>query len=181
MAPLPPDLLVRAARRFGTPVHVTAVAALEEAAAELRAAFPDPWLRAFSVKANDVPAVIARLAAAGLDANVVSAGEWAAARAAGVPDDRITLEGIGKSAADLRAAVRAAAEGHPLRWVAVESPEELAALRAIATRAGLARLAAAPGPGPGSRRWTSCSDSTPTWPPRPTRTWRSDGARPSSG
>ena len=40
---------------------------------------------------------MARLAAAGLDANVVSSGEWAAARAAGLPNDRITLEGVGKS------------------------------------------------------------------------------------
>ena len=80
----------------------------------------------------------ARLAATGLDANVVSRGEWAAARAAGVPNARITLEGIGKSAADLRAAVRAAADGHPLRWVAVESPEELDGAGAIAARAGLA-------------------------------------------
>jgi diaminopimelate decarboxylase len=132
-------VLVRAARRFGTPHYLTDVAALEAAASELRGAFPDPWLRAFSVKANDVSAVIGRLAGFGLDANTVSRGEWAAARAAGLTNDRITLEGIGKDAGDLRAAVRAAAEGAPLRWVAVESPEELDALVAIAGRAGLGR------------------------------------------
>jgi diaminopimelate decarboxylase len=115
------------------------VAALEAAATELRDAFPDPWLRAYSVKANDVPAVIGRLGALGLDANVVSRGEWAAARSAGLSNDRITLEGIGKDAGDLRAAVRAAADGVPLRWVAVESPEELEALIGMATRAGLGR------------------------------------------
>ena len=76
-------------------------------------------------------------ARAGLGANVVSRGEWAAARRAGIGNDRITLEGIGKTAADLRAAVRAASDGDPLRWVAVESPEEVAALLAIARRAGL--------------------------------------------
>ncbi len=128
-----------AARRFGTPAYVTSVAALEAAAAELAAAFPNPWLRAFSLKANDVPAIVARLGALGLDANVVSGGEWAAARRAGIPDDRITLEGIGKTPADLRAAVRAAAAGHPLRWVAVESADELAALVALAGDAGLGR------------------------------------------
>ena len=132
-----PDALRAAARRFGTPVYVTSAAALDAAAAELRDAFPDPWLRAYSVKANDVPAIIARLGAAGLGANVVSSGEWAAARRAGIGNDRITLEGIGKTAADLRAAVRAARDGDPLRWVAVESPEEVAALLAIARRAGL--------------------------------------------
>ena len=84
-----------------------------------------------------MPAVVARLAGFGLDANVVSRGEWAAARAAGVPNERITLEGIGKEDADLRAAVRAAATGEPLRWVAVESPEELAVLAVMAAAAGL--------------------------------------------
>ena len=132
-----PEALRAAARRFGTPVYVTSAAALDAAAAELRDAFPDPWLRAYSVKANDVPAIIARLGAAGLGANVVSSGEWAAARRAGIGNGRITLEGIGKTAADLRAAVRAARDGDPLRWVAVESPEEVAALLAIARRAGL--------------------------------------------
>ena len=143
----PTDLdrtLVRAGRRFGTPLYLTDVAALEAAAAELRDAFPDPWLRAYSVKANDVPAVIGRLGALGLDANVVSRGEWAAARSAGLPNGRITLEGIGKDAGDLRAAVRAAAEGSPLRWVAVESADELDALVTIAGRAGLGRGGRAP-------------------------------------
>ena len=133
-----PDALRAAARRFGTPVYVTSAAALDDAAAELRDAFPDPWLRAYSVKANDVPAIIARLGAAGLGANVVSSrrvGRGTAGRAS--RNDRITLEGIGKTAADLRAAVRAARDGDPLRWVAVESPEEVAALLAIARRAGL--------------------------------------------
>ncbi|MFN8631981.1 MAG: hypothetical protein U0838_17180 [Chloroflexota bacterium] len=128
-----------AAARFGTPVAITSIAALETAAAELRAAFPDPWLRAFSLKANDVPAVVERLGAMGLDANVVSRGEWAAARRGGLPNARITLEGIGKTADDLRAAVRASADGEPLRWVAVESADELEALAAIAARAGLGR------------------------------------------
>ena len=36
-------------------------------------------------------------------------------RRAGVPNERITLEGIGKTPADLRAAVRAAADGPPAR------------------------------------------------------------------
>ena len=135
----PGDALRAAARRYGTPSYVTSVAALEAAAAELREAFPDPWLRAFSLKSNDVPAVVARLASTGLDANVVSSGEWAAARRAGIPNGRITLEGVGKTAADLRTAVRASVAGEPLRWVAVESPEELSALAVLASRAGLGR------------------------------------------
>jgi len=38
-------------------VFVTDVGALDAAAAELRAAFPDPWLRSYSLKANDVAGV----------------------------------------------------------------------------------------------------------------------------
>lgn len=122
-----------AARRFGTPLFVTDGAALDAAADAVRAAFPDPWLRSYSLKANDLPALVARLAARGFGANVVSRGEWELARRAGVPNAEITLEGIGKTDADLRAAVRAAAAGESLRWVAVESADEAAALaRAIA-------------------------------------------------
>ncbi len=125
-----------AATRFGTPTYVTDLAELGRSAATVRAAFPDPSLRAFSVKANDVPAVIAEVAGHGFGANVVSRGEWAAARHAGLPNDRITLEGIGKTDADLRAAVRAAAGGAPLRWIALESADEAAALTRLARRAG---------------------------------------------
>ena len=79
-----------------------------------------PIVRQYSVKANDVPAVIAAVVARGFGANVVSRGEWALARRADVPNDRITLEGIGKTPADLGAAVRAARDGTPLAWVALE-------------------------------------------------------------
>ena len=128
------EALRAAARRFGTPAYVTDVPTIDAAAASLAAAFPDPWIRLYSVKANDVAAVIRVVAAApgGPGANVVSRGEWAAAAAAGLPNERITLEGVGKTDADLRAAVKAAREGRPLLWVAVESPDELAVLARIA-------------------------------------------------
>ncbi len=129
-----------AARRFGTPLYVTDLASLADAAVVVRDAFPDPWIRQFSVKANDVPAVIAAVAEHGFGANVVSRGEWASATRADVPNERITLEGIGKTTADLRAAARAGRDVRPLRWVAIESPEEAAALAAIVRRGGGPRL-----------------------------------------
>lgn len=143
---LPSEALRAAARRFGSPCFVTSVAGLDAAAADVRAAFPEPWLRSYSLKANDVGAIVAHLTAAGdrgapggLGANVVSRGEWAIARRAAVPNDRITLEGIGKTDADLRAAVRACADGAPLRWLAIESEVEAGALAAVARLAGLGR------------------------------------------
>ena len=140
--------LRRAAARFGTPVAVTDSASLLVAADAVGRAFPDPWLRAFSLKANDVTAIVARLGALGFGANVVSRGEWAIAARAGIPNDRITLEGIGKSDADLRAAVRASAAGRPLRWIAVESVDEAEALARAARRLGAASTGRASVTGP---------------------------------
>ncbi len=121
-----------AAHRFGTPVAITDVRVLVAAATAIRDAFPDPWLRAYSLKANDVAAIVARIADLGFDANVVSRGEWAIATRAGIANARITIEGVGKSDGDLRAAVHAARDGEPPRWLAVESVDEAAALVAIA-------------------------------------------------
>jgi diaminopimelate decarboxylase len=127
-----------AARRYGTPAYVSDATAIDSAGEELRSSFPDPWLRHYSVKANDVVAIVAAAAAAaGAGATVVSRGEWAIARRAGLTDAAIVLEGVGKTDADLRAAVHAAADGHPLRWLAVESGDEIARLAELARRAGL--------------------------------------------
>jgi len=126
-----------AARRFGTPVSVTDLAVLDAACAAVRDAFPEPWARAFSVKANDVTGIVRLVCERGYGANVVSRGEWAVARRAGVPNSRVTLEGVGKTDADLRAAVRSALDGDPIRWVAIESLDEAATLVRIAARAGL--------------------------------------------
>ena len=151
------------ARRYGTPAYVTDIASVEAAAAAVGSAFPAPWERRYSLKANDLPALVARLAGLGFGANVVSRGEWALATRAGVPNADITLEGIGKTDADLRAAARAAAAGVPLRWVALESADEAAALaravRAIDDRMtatarvdAAGQVAAGRGPGVGDVR-----------------------------
>ena len=70
-----------------------------------------------------------------------ASGPWPVGRA--LPNDRITLEGIGKTDGDLRAAVRAAAAGEPLRWIAVESADEAAALARAVTAVRRRRRAAA--------------------------------------
>ena len=128
-----------AARRFGTPLYLTDEATIAAAADELRDAFPDPWIRQYSVKANDVAAVVALATQKerGLGANVVSRGEWAIARKAGVPNARISFEGVGKTDADLDAAVAAVVDGDPLLWTAIESADEAEALSVRALRAGL--------------------------------------------
>ena len=127
----------RAATEHVTPFYLTDNAALAAAAMVLEAAFPDPWLRAYSLKADPNEAIVARLAARGWAANCVSLGEIAAARRAGVQNATITLEGIGKGNAELSAAVATAKQGDPLRWIAVESADEARALAASAVEAGL--------------------------------------------
>ena len=138
------DALRAAAARHGTPAYVTDLGMLDRAAAEVRGAFPDPWIRQYSVKANDIPEIVAEVSSRGFGANVVSRGEWAIARRAGLPNGRITLEGVGKTDADLREAVRASSGNEPLMWVALESADEAEALARMARRAGLGKGARPP-------------------------------------
>ncbi len=128
--------LVRAAQQ-GTPCYVTDLVELDRRALRLRRAFPGPWLRQYSLKANPLPAIVARLAASGMGANAVSGGEWAAAEAAGLSPQRISLEGIGKTDLELARAATEAAAGRALLWVTLESPEETAALARVARDRGL--------------------------------------------
>jgi diaminopimelate decarboxylase len=121
-----------AADAYGTPQYVTDLETLDRCAAEVESAFPEPWLRQYSLKANGLPAVVRRLARRGWGANVVSAGEWRLARRAGLPNPAVSFEGIGKTDEELRAVVRAALDGQPLRWLSVESADELQALSRLA-------------------------------------------------
>src|SRR4051794_21707049 len=103
--------LEHAAQRYGTPCYVYDLTRLAGDAGRLTAAFPDPWLRLYSLKANGLPPLISRVASSGFGATVVSAGELDLARRAGFPDAAIALEGIGKTDRELRMAVAAAADG----------------------------------------------------------------------
>ncbi len=114
------------------------------AASQVEAAFPAPWLLQYSLKANDLPAVSAYLEGRGWGGNVVSTGEWQFARHAGISNAAVTFEGIGKTDAQLEYAVLEAACGRPLRWLAVESPEEAERLAALAERHRLGRPGSAP-------------------------------------
>lgn len=133
----PDAVLAEAAKVFGTPCYVTDLRTLDARALELMEAFPDPWLRQYSLKANPLPAIVGRLRGSGLGANVVSSGEWAAAKAAGLPNAEVTFEGIGKTDAELEAVVTATAQGQPLRWVTLESLDEERELAALADSSGL--------------------------------------------
>ncbi len=132
VAGIPEEALTAAARAFGTPVYVIDLTTVAAAATMLESAFPRPWIWQYSLKANDLPGIAAYLASRGWGSNVVSLGEWRLAEAADVPGREITLEGIGKTDAELEFAVRQTAAGSPPRWLAVESPDEAYRLAELA-------------------------------------------------
>lgn len=118
-----------AAERFGSPVYVYDLPRLASDAAAVRNAFPDPWLRLYSLKANGLPALVRRISEHGFGASAVSGGELSLAERAGVARSATALEGIGKTDADLTRAARHAAAGEPLLWLSLETVDEAAALR----------------------------------------------------
>ncbi|MGH3400104.1 MAG: hypothetical protein ACRDPO_36030, partial [Streptosporangiaceae bacterium] len=140
LRPKPPGAaLAAAAARFGTPVYVSEATTVARAASRLEAAFGPPWLRLYSLKANDLPAITSLLSGRGWAASVVSTGEWHSARAGGVANHDVAFEGIGKTDGQLEYAVSEAAAGRPLRWLAIESAQEAARLAELAADAGLGR------------------------------------------
>ena len=116
----------------GTPAYVYNADVIRRRYAALDRALQEvPHRIAFAVKANANLAVLRVLRDLGSGADIVSGGELARALAAGFPAERIVFSGVGKTDAELAAAV-AAGIGH----VHLESAAELEALAAIVARAG---------------------------------------------
>lgn len=118
-------LLAEAAERWGTPLYVTDIDAASAHLGDWQAAFPGALI-AYAVKANADPRLLRRLVADGAGVEVVTAVELALARRAGCPPERIVMNGVGKRDEELHLALEAGA------LVNAESPEELAALVALA-------------------------------------------------
>jgi len=81
----------------------------------------------FAMKSNSNLAVIKLLGSLGSGIDVVSAGEYLKAKAAGISGDKIVFSGVGKTAAEMRVAL----EGG-IRQFNVESEPELLALNDVA-------------------------------------------------
>ncbi|MCR4379118.1 MAG: diaminopimelate decarboxylase [Rhodospirillales bacterium] len=86
----------------------------------------------YAVKANSNQAVIRTLAALGAGADVVSGGELARALKAGIKPHKIVFSGVGKTEAEITAALNAG-----IKQLNVESEPELERISAIAQRLGL--------------------------------------------
>jgi diaminopimelate decarboxylase len=124
--------LAALAESVGTPFYCYSTATLERHYRVFAEAFADvPALVCYAMKANSNQAVIATLARLGAGADVVSGGELKRALAAGVPPEKIMFSGVGKTAAELAAAVDAG-----ILCINVESEPELDLLSQIATAKG---------------------------------------------
>lgn len=90
-----------------------------------------PHLICFAMKSNSNQAILKLLARAGAGMDVVSGGEYARAKAAGVPGERIVFSGVGKTRDEMRMAL----EGG-VRQFNVESEPEMAVLSEVAQELG---------------------------------------------
>jgi diaminopimelate decarboxylase len=86
----------------------------------------------YAMKAASNQAILQTLAKLGAGMDVVSGGEYARARAAGVPGERIVFSGVGKTRDEMRLAMTGG-----IRQFNVESEPEMAVLSAVATELGV--------------------------------------------
>ena len=123
---------------LGTPFYCYSSATLTRHYDVFKAAFAGlETLICYAVKANSNQAVLASLARLGAGMDVVSEGELRRARAAGIPAERITFSGVGKTSGEMAYALD---EG--ILCFNVESEPELRALSALAASRGrTARIA----------------------------------------
>ncbi|HEX7197614.1 MAG TPA: diaminopimelate decarboxylase, partial [Candidatus Limnocylindria bacterium] len=105
---VPRELLIEAAERWGTPLYVTDLDAASRAAAAWCEALPGA-LVAYAVKANPDPALLRRLARDGIGFEVVGPVELALALRAGAVPERVVVNGVGATDAELAAALASGA------------------------------------------------------------------------
>jgi diaminopimelate decarboxylase len=122
------------AAAVGTPFYCYSSATLERHYQVFAGAFADvPSLVCYAMKANSNLAVVKTLAKLGAGADVVSGGELKRALAAGIPPEKITFSGIGKTVDELALAVDTG-----ILCVNVESEAEFDMLSAVAASKGRA-------------------------------------------
>src|SRR5438132_4193679 len=112
----------------GTPFYCDSTATLERPYRVFTEAFAgEKVLVCYAMKANSNQSVLRTLAKLGAGADVVSGGELKRALAAGIPPSKILFSGIGKTEAELRAALAA-----DILCINVESEPELELLSRLA-------------------------------------------------
>src|SRR5690242_13186032 len=116
----------------GTPFYCYSTATLERHYRVFTEAFAgETALVCYAMKANSNQSVLRTLAKLGAGADVVSGGELKRALAAGIPASKILFSGVGKTEAELRAALAA-----DILCINVESEPELELLSKLAVQTG---------------------------------------------
>jgi diaminopimelate decarboxylase len=120
------------AEALGTPFYCYSTATLERHYRVFSEAFADrKAVVCYAMKANSNQSVLRTLAKLGAGADVVSGGELKRALAAGIPPNKILFSGVGKTEAELRAALDA-----DIFCINVESEPELELLSRLASAQG---------------------------------------------
>ena len=121
------------AAQVGTPFYCYSTATLERHFRLFDEALEGTeHLVCYAMKAASNQAILKTLAALGAGMDVVSGGEYARAKAAGVPGDRIVFSGVGKTEDEIEAALTGG-----IRQFNVESEPEMAVISAVAHRLGM--------------------------------------------
>jgi diaminopimelate decarboxylase len=116
----------------GTPFYCYSTATLERHYRVFTEAFAgEKVLVCYAMKANSNQSVLRTLAKLGAGADVVSGGELKRAQAAGIPPSKILFSGVGKTEAELRAALAA-----DILCINAESEPELELLSRLAVETG---------------------------------------------
>ena len=124
--------LAALAEAVGTPFYCYSTATLERHYRVFADAFAETdHLVCYAMKANSNQSVLRTLAKLGAGADVVSGGELKRALAAGIPANKILFSGVGKTEAELRAALAA-----DILCLNVESEPELDLLSKLAVETG---------------------------------------------
>jgi diaminopimelate decarboxylase len=124
--------LAALADAVGTPFYCYSTATLERHYRVFTEAFAgEKVLVCYAMKANSNQSVLRTLAKLGAGADVVSGGELKRALAAGIPAQKILFSGVGKTEAELRAALAA-----DILCINVESEPELELLSKLADEMG---------------------------------------------
>jgi diaminopimelate decarboxylase len=120
------------ARRFGTPLYAYSRNAMRAALASYQRALAGrKHLICYAMKANSNLAVLQTFAQAGCGFDIVSAGELRRVLGAGATADKVVFSGVGKTRADMEAALEAG-----VLCFNVESQPELLLLSQVASAHG---------------------------------------------
>ncbi|MDG1737104.1 MAG: diaminopimelate decarboxylase [Paracoccaceae bacterium] len=121
------------AAEVGTPFYLYSTATLERHFRLFDEALDGiDHLVCYAMKAASNQAILKTLAACGAGMDVVSGGEYARAKAAGVSGDKIVFSGVGKTIDEIETALSGG-----IRQFNVESEPEMEAINAVALRLGV--------------------------------------------